>query len=137
MSLIAEQLRWIESQGPAMLDRVIDLARINSGSDHPEGLARCAKAVAAQLEHIGLTPQLQELSLRPTVDQHGQIRRRPVGPAVLAQHRPQSSRRVLLNIHYDTVYGPDSAFQDVTRPNADTLIGPGVTDAKGGIVVLL
>jgi len=45
--------------------------------------------------------------------------------------------RVLLGIHYDTVYGPDHPFQHVTRVDDNTLQGPGVADAKGGIVVML
>jgi glutamate carboxypeptidase len=35
------------------------------------------------------------------------------------------------------VYGPDSPFQKVTRLDDNTLLGPGVADAKGGLVVLL
>jgi glutamate carboxypeptidase len=44
--------------------------------------------------------------------------------------------QVLLVIHYDTVYAPDHPFQRVTRADAATLHGPGVADAKGGIVVM-
>jgi glutamate carboxypeptidase len=45
---------------------------------------------------------------------------------------------VLLSIHYDTVFGPTHPFQH-TAPleGADALSGPGVVDAKGGIIVML
>jgi glutamate carboxypeptidase len=44
---------------------------------------------------------------------------------------------VLLAIHYDTVFGTDHPFQSVTRVDQHTLRGPGVCDAKGGLLVLL
>jgi glutamate carboxypeptidase len=45
--------------------------------------------------------------------------------------------RVLLCIHTDTVYAVDHPFQTTTLLDADTLRGPGVADAKGGIAVML
>jgi len=45
--------------------------------------------------------------------------------------------RVLLVIHYDTVYGPDNPFNRVTVLPSGRWNGPGVVDAKGGIVVML
>jgi glutamate carboxypeptidase len=42
-----------------------------------------------------------------------------------------------LSIHYDTVYGPNHPFQRAEMIADDTLRGPGVIDAKGGIVVML
>lgn len=49
---------------------------------------------------------------------------------------PSASARVLLAIHYDTVFGPEHCFQQCTRLSDTSLRGPGVADAKGGIVVL-
>src|SRR5216110_2553997 len=45
--------------------------------------------------------------------------------------------RVLLNIHIDTVYPADHPFQRVEQIDHNTLRGPGVIDAKGGLVVML
>src|SRR6266542_4277447 len=45
--------------------------------------------------------------------------------------------KVLLNIHYDTVYPAESKFREVSWADAKTLRGPGVLDAKGGILVML
>jgi glutamate carboxypeptidase len=51
--------------------------------------------------------------------------------------RPDAPLRVFLCIHMDTVYPADHPFQACTRIDAHTLQGPGVADAKGGIVVML
>jgi glutamate carboxypeptidase len=48
----------------------------------------------------------------------------------------KANRSVLLAIHYDTVYGPDSSFQKCRMLDEDRMNGPGVIDAKGGIITL-
>jgi glutamate carboxypeptidase len=45
--------------------------------------------------------------------------------------------RILLNGHYDTVFGPEHAFQSCTETGDGLMIGPGVADMKGGLLVLL
>nr|MCU0709893.1 M20/M25/M40 family metallo-hydrolase [Pirellula sp.] len=44
--------------------------------------------------------------------------------------------RILLTIHYDTVYGLQDPFQKCTRLDGNRMRGPGVIDAKGGLIVL-
>jgi glutamate carboxypeptidase len=51
--------------------------------------------------------------------------------------RPDAPTQVLLSGHYDTVYGADSPFQTCKLLDERTLRGPGVSDMKGGIVVML
>jgi glutamate carboxypeptidase len=62
---------------------------------------------------------------------------RPLGDALHLRLRPEAPRQVFLNIHMDTVYPPDGPFQSVTPLQAGLLRGPGVIDAKGGLVILL
>jgi glutamate carboxypeptidase len=45
--------------------------------------------------------------------------------------------RLFLCIHMDTVYPADHAFQRCSLLDANTLQGPGVADAKGGLLVML
>ena len=61
----------------------------------------------------------------------------PLGEALSIRKRPDAPRRVFLGIHADTVYGPDDPFQQVEQVDANTLRGPGVVDAKGGLAVML
>ncbi|MCX6956292.1 MAG: hydrolase, partial [Verrucomicrobia bacterium] len=51
--------------------------------------------------------------------------------------RPAAPLQLLFSGHYDTVYGADSSFQRCTLLDPDTLRGPGVSDMKGGLLVIL
>ena len=61
--------------------------------------------------------------------------REPTGPALVWHHGEERPDRVLLLIHYDTVYPRGSEPSKCQIVN-DRLIGPGVADAKGGIAVI-
>ena len=70
---------------------------------------------------------------------HGEIKDRPANrtseDSNLAKRRLPKIR-VLLMIHYDTVYPPGASPQTTKLDSDDRLIGPGVADAKGGIAVI-
>jgi glutamate carboxypeptidase len=72
-------------------------------------------------------------TLSPTAE----VLHSPVGDLLSFAKRPGAPLQLLLVIHYDTVYPPEHAFRSVRRDGADILRGPGVADAKGGIVVML
>jgi len=63
--------------------------------------------------------------------------RTPLGRALRIRKREDAAHSVFLGIHMDTVVDPSHPFQQVTRADNDTLRGPGVADAKGGLVVML
>jgi glutamate carboxypeptidase len=71
------------------------------------------------------------------INPYGQPVSIPVGRAISAVKRPEAALRVFLCIHMDTVYAKDHAFQTCAQIDANTLQGPGVADAKGGLVVML
>jgi glutamate carboxypeptidase len=57
------------------------------------------------------------------------------GPALIWHHDPAATRRLLLMIHYDTVYPNGSQPAKCVR-EGNRLVGPGTADAKGGIAVI-
>jgi glutamate carboxypeptidase len=71
------------------------------------------------------------------IDNAGTTVQTPLAPALSIRKRSSAARRVLLNIHMDTVYGAQHPFQRVERVDANTLRGPGVADAKGGLCAML
>src|SRR6202008_3311729 len=71
------------------------------------------------------------------IDSAGKIVQTKLGRALRYVKRPEAKSRVLLNIHYDTVYAADHPFQASRMTDDDTLNAPGACDAKGGIVVML
>jgi glutamate carboxypeptidase len=112
----------------ALLER---WANINSGSGHAAGLARMAAVLHAEFAAAFPAAGFEELS----ADAPGY---NPPGVKALRfRLRPQASRQVLLCGHYDTVYAADDAFQTCRWLDETTLNGPGVTDMKGGLVVIL
>jgi glutamate carboxypeptidase len=117
---------------------LIQLAEMNSFSHNLPGLADVAQRLRQEL--ATLEPDRLELidNLSParSIGENGETVEQPVGPLLLASKRPSAPTRVLLMIHYDTVYPPDNPFP-INMLDSDHLRGPGVADAKGGIVVLL
>ena len=118
-----------------LLDAVVALAEINSGSYSPAGVNECGERLANFLEP--LTPDVIEaISVPPTpvVDVQGRRIERDVGRALRAVKRPDAPFRVCLFGHLDTVFEADDPFQEVHR-HGTRLHGPGVADCKGGLVL--
>ena len=60
------------------------------------------------------------------------------GQHLLARTRTREGNRLLLLGHLDTVQGPDEGRRTGIDPeNDERLLGPGITDMKGGLVVML
>jgi glutamate carboxypeptidase len=130
-------LQWIDSQQPEMLRLVSAWASINSGTHNLNGLARLTSAVRDEFQSLGAEVRQHELPPAESIDSAGQLIRSPLGHAISFTKRPGAPTQILLSIHLDTVYPPHHPFQQVTRVDAQTLRGPGVVDAKGGLVVML
>jgi glutamate carboxypeptidase len=131
-------LQWIDSQHKRMVSLVTHWAGINSGTHHIGGLYNLANVLQLDFATLGAS-EMQRLELPPqrVIDSRGNVAERPLGNLLTFRKRPEAKMRVLLGIHYDTVYGGDSSFQSVKVLDKQRLNGPGVADAKGGIAVLL
>jgi glutamate carboxypeptidase len=101
-------------------------SEINSGSDNLAGLERMLAALRAAFHAALPSASIEEVPLPGTTAR-----------ALRLRLRPQAPLRILCNGHYDTVYEATHAFQKTTLLDPDTLSGPGVTDMKGGLVVML
>lgn len=123
-----------EAQCALMQDLLIEWVSINSGSNHRAGLEQMLAALKESFEKLPA-----QLELVPCL---GEM------PADVGRSFPRIALRVcsdnsntekpiLLNGHYDTVYSADDSFQKVDVISPNRLRGPGVTDMKGGLVVLL
>lgn len=128
---------WLDDQGPSIVDQVIRWCDQNSWSNHRPGLMAMADLLEQDFSSLKLPYQRIELPKWTSTGDDGELIEHETGPAILWHHRPEATRRVLLLIHYDTVYPPDSAPTHVECTPEGLLIGPGVADAKGGIAVIL
>ena len=133
----APALAWIDAQAGAMRDLVIELGNINSNTRNLEGLACLTQALQPHLSKLESNIESIPLPAEQLIDSQGREVSLPLAPAIRLRKRASASLQVFLNIHIDTVYPKDDPFQTVEQLDANTLRGPGVIDAKGGLVVLL
>lgn len=131
---------WLNSQASAMERDLETLCNQNSGSENPAGLHRVSEWLVDFFSDLGSTVHRIALPSYPLLDDSGAERQCDTGPALRwdlgAPPLCTAQRRLLWTIHYDTVYEPADPFQSCQRLPENRLRGPGVIDAKGGIVIL-
>jgi glutamate carboxypeptidase len=127
----------LDSGEDRMIDTVLQWANINSHTFNPEGLTALSlrltdafSVLDAEQEIITLTPIID-------INDQGQSESFALGPMLRFRKRPTAPIQILLVGHMDTVYGIDHPFQKAVRKNETHLHGPGVTDMKGGLCVML
>jgi glutamate carboxypeptidase len=130
-------LDWVATQEGAMRQRLIEWCNINSATHHVAGLQELARRIQRYTASLGGQTTVHELPGFSHIDPHGRTVELPIGPAIQIVKRPQSPRRVFLCIHTDTVFDPSGSFLSVSELPDGKLRGPGVADAKGGLVVML
>ncbi|MCC9609167.1 hydrolase [Blastopirellula sp. JC732] len=129
-------IAWIDSQQTAMERLLIDWASINTGTFHLAGVQRLVDEVAGQFEPIAESILRLPLASHHETNARGEAIEMPLGDALVITRRSDAPLQAVLAIHLDTVYPVDSPFQAVICSD-ERIEGPGVADAKGGLVVLL
>jgi glutamate carboxypeptidase len=127
---------WLASNQSLWTKQLIELANVSSGSTNLQGLEEVADMLCAWSGVPAVTAQRVPLPPRRTVADDGSEHSVETGVALKWEMRPQAAKRVLLGIHYDTVYSPVHVPSKCQHVNDERLVGPGVADAKGGIVVV-
>ena len=131
-------LEWLDGQYDEMLSKTIELANINSGSLNAAGVNRVAD-VLAQYCRDTLDVEVERIAVEPfeQVGDDGEKRYLELGKALRLIKRPDAPVKIFFCAHLDTVFAIDHPFQQVRWLDDQTVNGPGVTDLKGGIMVLL
>ncbi|HET6247315.1 MAG TPA: hydrolase [Tepidisphaeraceae bacterium] len=130
-------LDWIDAQDIRMREMVEQWANLNTGSHNIAGLTAFLQILRTAWEPLGGTIEEIPLPEEENIDSTGRIMRTPLGKALRIRKRPDAPFQVFFCIHSDTVYPADSAFQKCELLDANTLRGPGVADAKGGLAIML
>jgi glutamate carboxypeptidase len=130
-------LDWIDEQDERMHQALIGLGDTNSGTFNITGLDQVLQKLSGLLKPLG--GEQENISLEPfqQVGAQGAIQQIPLGKALRIRKYPEASIQVLLGGHMDTVFPADSPFQKTVHIDDNRLNGPGVADAKGGLVVLM
>ena len=134
-----EMLAWIDRQQGRMLEMVRAWAGISSWSLDPAGLAAMHRALGDAFAVLGPVERVPGGS-RVAIGDDGREVTTPLGDAIRVRGGagPVGCPRVLLGIHMDTVYPPVAEPPRVELAGYGAVLrGPGVTDAKGGLAVML
>ena len=121
----------------AMLRSVEAWVPVNSGTRNLAGLDAMAELLVEAFAGLPGSVHLIEPARVESVDAGGRLVELEHGRHLHLAVRPDAARRVLLFGHMDTVYGADHPFQALTTRGDGALVGPGVTDMKGGLAALL
>ncbi len=141
MSMVLNQERlgtirhWLQDRKPQSIERLKRWCDTNSSSYDSDRLRRMADLLAEDFRNIGVEFTSIELPPISSIDDAGHRSTIATGPALLWNFRPEATRRVLLMIHYDTVYRSDDE-PSICHVEANCMVGPGTADAKGGIATI-
>lgn len=122
--------KYLDSMDFATLEHWVN---INSGSGNANGLRIMADALQ---EHLSKIPGEMERIRIPACRNLDGKAFQP-GDVLRLRFRPEAPLRVLFSGHMDTVFGEDHPFQRLRRLADGRLNGPGVTDMKGGLYILI
>jgi glutamate carboxypeptidase len=117
-------VRSVDEEAPAAVALLEKIVNINSGTFNPAGVVEVGKVLDGEFQALGFTTHWVPMEA---------VQR---APSLFAERRGARGKRVLLIGHMDTVFEPTSPFQKFVR-NGDIATGPGTSDMKGGIVVIL
>ena len=126
----------VDEQHERMSRVLIALANINSGTFNIPGLDTVLQQLSGLLKPLGGAQEIIPLEPFRRVGPRGEIQQVSLGKALRVRKRPGAPLQVLLACHMDTVFPADSLFQKTVHTEDNILNGPGVADAKGGLVVL-
>jgi glutamate carboxypeptidase len=114
----------VDEEAPAAVALLEKIVNMNSGTFNPAGVIEVGKVLESEFQALGFTTRWVSMDA---------VKR---APSLVAEQRGSRGKRVLLIGHMDTVFEPSSPFQKFVR-NGDIATGPGTSDMKGGIVIIL
>jgi glutamate carboxypeptidase len=109
------------AEGLALLERVVN---INSGTMNLAGVRQVGDVFRAEFDRLGFTTRWEDGA---PYQRAGHL---------IAERTGQGPRLLLIG-HLDTVFEPDSPFQRFERLDSAHARGPGITDMKGGDVIIV
>ncbi|MBP0047712.1 hydrolase [Marinobacterium sp. AK62] len=130
-------LDWLTDRQSVMLEHTIRLSEINSGSLNAAGVDRVGEVLVHLCEPLG--GQVERLTVPPytLITPDCEQVQYPLGHAIRITKRPEAPLQVYLGGHLDTVFSEQHTFQQVRWIDDHHLNGPGVTDLKGGLLVMI
>lgn len=133
----SKPLHWLDQQAHAMESLLIEWSSINSGTFHRAGLLHQADALGKAFTPLKTKIERIPLPLYSILNEKAEALPQALGDLLVIRQHPKAPYRFLLCGHMDTVYPETSSFQKPHLKENGILVGPGVADMKGGLVVML
>jgi glutamate carboxypeptidase len=120
----ARVLAAVKAQDQPLRETLAGLVNVDTGTGTVAGLSRVEATLRARLEALGAS-----VETRPA----------PVfgGNTLIGTLKGTGTRKLMLLVHYDTVFGEGDAAKRPYTERDGRAYGPGVADAKGGIAIIL
>ena len=132
-----ESCKWIDSRQEDLLSNLMRLSEINSGTSNLEGIKKVADYFGAYFSGTADSSSEIQSQSREHTDISGNKIKEEFGNLLSFKKRTEAPIQVLLAGHMDTVFPLSHSFQTPKKLDENTLLGPGVADMKGGILVML
>ena len=113
---------YVNSQFPDLFKLLKEIVNINTHCSNVEGVNKVQDIIAKELKDCGMNIEYFEMEGRPK--------------ALIAKSPACKQKNLVLSLHADTVYFPDSDFTTL-EDAGDRFIGPGVYDLKGSIITMI
>lgn len=126
---------WLDTEEDNMIAMLKRLTNVNSGSLNKEGVDEIGRLLSIELESLGFNLTTLPGAVIEMPSCPGSNYAIDVTDHILA-NKPGNGKKLLLMGHMDTVFPPNSPFQEFSR-SGDVMYGPGVADMQGGLVVML
>lgn len=133
----SEPLHWIDAQQERLIEQLLQLASVNSGTGNLKGLQTMEEEFADLFAPLADSAAVLPSTEARLADLEGNIQSLQYGNMLSFKKRPQAPVQVLLMGHMDTVFPADHHFQKPAMAEPNVMKGPGVADMKGGILVML
>lgn len=124
MDLHTPFIDWIDTQKFSIEERLERWVEINSFSGNSNGIKQLTDVISNDFSSLEAETQLIDLKANDRF-------------ALSLQKRATAPIQILLCGHLDTVFSPTTPFQKMRKLSEDLWNGPGVSDMKGGILVML
>ncbi|MHA7901116.1 MAG: hydrolase [Henriciella sp.] len=130
---ICERIADLDSN---MKSRTFDWAKINTGSWNRDGLETLAPKLGDAFSALEANIELIKTDPFEKVNDQGQVEGFETGPVIRISSRPAAETQIIMSGHYDTVFPPNT-FTDIKDLGDGKFNGPGLSDMKGGLSVML
>lgn len=117
-------LSLTQQRQPLFIKELSTLVNIDSGTGDAKGLKKVEAFLSKRLKK--LDAQVETIAAPPAV-----------GKVILGRFQGNGTKNILLMIHYDTVFNAGEALKRSFKIVGDKAFGPGVADAKGGVLLIL